>query len=84
MFMRKNGQTVAEYVILLGLIAAAFIAMQTYMKRGMQGRLRDLANQISPKQFEAADTVSKTEISRNGSSIEKEHLGTYTMVAYLI
>jgi hypothetical protein len=61
------------------LVAAAFIAMQTYMKRGVQGRLRDLANQISPKQYEPTDTTSKTEIGREGSSTEKEHLGTYTI-----
>ena len=82
MFIRKNGQTVAEYVILLGLVAAAFIAMQAYMKRGVQGRLRDLAEQISPnKQFEAADTVSNTVIERTGNSTEKEHLGTYTITS---
>ena len=78
MFIRKNGQTIQEYVILLALVATAFIAMQIYMKRGVQGRLRSLANQISPKQFDTADTTSRTEVNRVGSSTEKEHLGTYT------
>jgi uncharacterized protein (UPF0333 family) len=78
MFIKKRGQTFQEYVILLLLVVTAFIAMQIYMKRGVQGRLRDLANQISPKQYEPAGTTSTTDIGRKGSSIEKEHLGTYT------
>lgn len=64
----------------MGLVVAAYIAMQAYMKRGMQGRLRDLANQISSKQFEPPNTTSNTTIERNASSTEKEHLGTYTNI----
>jgi hypothetical protein len=75
--MRKRGQTFQEFVILLAIVASAFIAMQLYMKRGVQGRLRDLANQISPKQYEPTDTTSKTDISKSGSSTETEQLGTY-------
>lgn len=77
MFIRKNGQIFQEYVILLALVAAAFIGMQIYMKRGVQGRLRDLAQQISPKQYEPIDTTSETDIGRQGSSTETDHLGTY-------
>jgi len=79
MFIKKRGQTIQEFAVLLALVAAALVAMQIYMKRGVQGRLRDLANQISPRQYEADDTTSKTEISRKGSSTEKEHLGTYSI-----
>ena len=79
MFIKRTGQTFQEYVILLALVVTAFIAMQTYMKRGVQGRLRDLATQISAKQYEPTDTTSKTDISRTGSSTEKEHLGTYNV-----
>lgn len=78
MFIKKRAQTIQEYVILLALVAGAFIAMQTYMKRGAQGRLRDLANQISPRQYEPTETTSNTTIDRLGNSTEKEHLGTYT------
>ena len=64
---------------MLGLVAAALIAMQAYMKRGVQGRLRDLANQISPKQFEPIDTNSITGITRTVTSTEREHSGNYTV-----
>lgn len=62
----------------MALVATAFIAMQAYMKRGVQGRLRDLANQISNKQYESNETTSTTNIERSGTSTEQEHLGTYT------
>jgi Flp pilus assembly pilin Flp len=79
MFIRKRGQAFHEYIILLGLVAAAFIAMQTYMKRGVQGRLKNLADQINPKAYEPGVTTGTTNITRNGLSTEKSNLGTYTI-----
>lgn len=43
-FLNKKAQSTAEYVIVLGLIVAAVMAMQTYVKRGLQGRIRDAVN----------------------------------------
>lgn len=40
-YLNKKAQSVAEYVIVLGLIVGAVMAMQTYVKRGLQGRLKD-------------------------------------------
>lgn len=74
----KKGQTIQEYLVVLGLVAAAMIAMQAYVKRGVQGSMRDLANKISSEQFEAQDTTLSNSITRSGSSTETEHLGTYT------
>lgn len=36
----KNGQNTAEYALLLGLVVAAAIAMQTYVKRNLQSGLK--------------------------------------------
>ncbi len=36
----KKGQNTAEYAILIGLIVAVAIGMQTYIKRGVQGRFK--------------------------------------------
>jgi len=41
MLRHTKAQSTAEYVIVLGLIVAAVIAMQTYVKRGFQGRIKD-------------------------------------------
>ena len=36
----KKGQSTAEYAILIGLVIAAAIVMQTYVKRSMQGGVK--------------------------------------------
>ena len=36
-----KGQHLSEYALIFSLIFAALIAMQTYIKRGLQGRYRD-------------------------------------------
>jgi hypothetical protein len=36
----KKGQNTAEYAILIALVVAAAVAMQTYVKRGMQGGIK--------------------------------------------
>ncbi|MBI3991049.1 MAG: hypothetical protein HY350_02760 [Candidatus Omnitrophica bacterium] len=40
MFNRR-GQNIAEYSIVIAIVIAAAVAMQTYVKRGLQGRVRD-------------------------------------------
>lgn len=36
----KKAQSTAEYAILIGLVVAGAIAMQTYVKRGLQGGVK--------------------------------------------
>jgi Flp pilus assembly pilin Flp len=38
---KSKAQTTAEYAILLGLVIAAVVAMQVYVKRGIQARIHD-------------------------------------------
>ncbi len=59
MFRRSSrGQSTLEYVILLGFVVAALIAMGIYMKRGFQGKLRESTDQIG-EQYSAGHTVSE-------------------------
>jgi hypothetical protein len=37
----RKGQNTAEYAILIGLVVAAALGIQTYVKRGLQGRIKD-------------------------------------------
>lgn len=42
MFKRMSkAQSTAEYAIVIGLVIAAAVAMQVYVKRGLQGRIHD-------------------------------------------
>ena len=40
----KKGQSTAEYAIVIGLVLAAVVAMQVYVKRGIQGQFKDASN----------------------------------------
>ena len=54
--VKTKGQTTLEVVILIGFVTAALIAMGVYMKRGIQGRLRDSTDQVG-EQYSAGHTT---------------------------
>jgi uncharacterized protein (UPF0333 family) len=54
---RTRGQSTLEYVILIGFVVAAIIAMGVYMKRGVQGKLKESADQVG-EQYSAGNTTS--------------------------
>ncbi|MFH0854905.1 MAG: hypothetical protein V1869_00075 [Candidatus Omnitrophota bacterium] len=39
--LTRKGQSTAEYAIVIGLVVAAVVAMQVYVKRGLQGKIKD-------------------------------------------
>ena len=45
-YLNKKGQSTAEYVIILGLVVGAVVAMQVFVKRGLNGRIRDAVNHV--------------------------------------
>jgi len=51
-FNKKKGQSTMEYAVLIVIIIAALLAMNQYIKRGLQGRLKsatdDIGDQFSP------------------------------------
>ncbi|MCP3685694.1 MAG: hypothetical protein GY861_23860 [bacterium] len=51
--LRKKGQTIFEYIVLIVLVIAVFISMGSYIKRGMQGRWKeamdDIGDQYDPR-----------------------------------
>ena len=68
---RKKGQTAIEYVVLMVAVIGSFVAIQTYLKRGVQGRWRDavdsLGDQYDPQTAitsieHTLDSTTKTEI----------------------
>ena len=54
---RTKGQTTLEVVVLIGFVVAALIAMGVYMKRGVQGKLRESTDQVG-EQYSAGNTNS--------------------------
>lgn len=51
--LKKKAQTTLEYAILIGIIAAALVTAQIYVKRGYEGKLRSgadsMGQQFSPE-----------------------------------
>lgn len=45
--MTNKAQGILELAVMIILIAAALVAMQTYFKRGLQGKMRESAEAIS-------------------------------------
>ena len=56
-YVRTKGQSTLEYVILLGFVVAALIAMGIYMRRGTEGQLREATDRVG-EQYEARNTES--------------------------
>jgi len=70
MFKHKSrGQSTLEYVILLGFVVAALIAMGIYMKRGFQGKLRESTDQVG-EQYDPMHTTTNYTTTTNMSQNE--------------
>jgi Flp pilus assembly pilin Flp len=59
---KRKGQSTLEYAVLIVIIIAALLAMNQYIKRGLQGRLKsstdDIGDQFSPGNTNVRRTVT--------------------------
>ena len=53
----KKAQNTAEYAILISLVVAGIIAMQTYAQRALQARVRDAGQYLKSETSDLGDTV---------------------------
>ena len=74
MFIRLNqrrGQSTLEYGVIIGVVVAALIAVQAYVKRGLQGKMRQATNEIG-EQYSPGNTTSsyttETKVESNEST----------------
>ncbi|MDI6758181.1 MAG: hypothetical protein QMD94_00675 [Candidatus Omnitrophota bacterium] len=58
MYLNKKGQSTLEYGIIIAVVVAGLLAMQMYIKRGVQGKLRGAADNIG-EQFAPEHTTGK-------------------------
>lgn len=70
----RKGQSTLEYVILVGFVVAALIAMGVYMKRGMQGKLRESTDQVG-EQYSPEHTTSNYTTDVNLEQKEEQTSG---------
>jgi hypothetical protein len=44
--LKRSGQSTAEYAIVIGLVIAAAVAMQIYVKRGLQSKVKSAVDYV--------------------------------------
>ncbi len=86
-FRGKRGQNLAEYAILIGLVVAAAIAMQTYVRRGLQARVKGAMDIFMNQSQNATGCITQFEPSymdtrftteQNETTQEAIEPGSYT------
>ena len=78
MIKRLRGQSTLEYALIIAVVVGALLAMQIYMKRGMEGRMRKAADDIG-KQFEAEKTYVHHTTTKTGTAVEVTEAGATTV-----
>jgi len=63
----KKAQSTLEYAVVIVCVVAALLAIQVYIKRGIQGRLRSSADSIG-EQYAPGNTTSNTTLNFNSNS----------------
>ena len=44
--LNRNGQQTAEYAVLIAVVVGAVVAMQVYVKRSLQGKVKDVTDHV--------------------------------------
>jgi len=73
--LNRKGQNTAEYAILIALIIAAAVGMQTYVKRGLQGKMKDAVNHTG-----TAQEVGGANLTFSGDQYEPYYAASDTNV----
>lgn len=76
-FFSKRAQSTAEYAIVIALVIGAAIAMQVYVRRGLQGGLKFATDKLrrddnATEQYEPYYTQSETNTTRSGMYSSEE------------
>jgi len=74
MLLNKKAQSTLEYAVIIAVVVAALIAMQAYVKRGLQGKIRSASDDIG-EQYSPSRTTSNQTINSHVESTENVTLG---------
>ena len=81
-----RAQSTLEYAVIIAVVVAALLTMQVYIKRGLQGRLRSVADEIG-QQYDPGNTTGNMTFTLSGNVItevetteEEEETKTTTTV----
>lgn len=77
MFKKSKAQSILEYATLIAVVAGALLAMQIYLKRSTQGRLRGASDEIGA-QFDAESATIISNRTHTGNTVEVTAIGETT------
>jgi hypothetical protein len=72
--MKNTGQSTLEYAVIIAVIVGALLAMQIYLQRGVQGKLRESADSIG-QQYSAGNVTAKYVTEQKAQQKTKETFG---------
>ncbi len=75
---RKKGQSTLEYAVLIIIIIGALLSIQVYIKRGIQGRLKQAADDSGDQYADGSTSVNKTTGTRSQTRETSYQTGTTT------
>lgn len=80
---RQAAHNLVEYALILGIVTVALYAMQVYFRRGIQGIIKRVADDMGP-QREPVGGVSGGEVKRQIEAAVKSHYGYDHKAKYTI
>ena len=79
-WLGKRGQSTLEYAVLIVVIIAALVAMQVYLKRGIQGRMRESSDQIGEQFSPGYTTSNRVTYTYSNQRETSDRWGTSTQI----
>ncbi len=79
--MEIKGQTVVEYIVLIGIITLALVTMGPLFKRGVQSLVKVSSDQIGAQQNAEQDFVNADDPGATGGYLVSSDTGTVSSVS---
>jgi Flp pilus assembly pilin Flp len=73
----ERGQSTLEYAVIVAAVIGALLALQVYLKRGVEGKLHESTDQIG-EQFDAGNTSVDSTTKRTAKTVQTVNLGVTT------
>jgi hypothetical protein len=74
MHKNKSGQSTLEYAVIIAVVVGALLAIQIYMRRGVEGKMRDSTDKIG-EQYSAGNMQAKYTTTQTGDQVTTEKFG---------